>query len=78
MGEGVYGTVYMAKDCSDGSIVALKKIRLEEEGEGIPATAIREMALLQSLDHKNVVALHDLICSTKHVLKKNLESISGI
>ena len=25
------------------------------------------MALLQSLDHKNVVALHDLICSTKHV-----------
>jgi len=25
------------------------------------------MALLQSLDHKNIVALHDLICSTQHL-----------
>jgi len=37
---------------------ALKKIRLEQENEGIPSTAIREIALLkelQKLRHPNIV-----------------------
>ena len=42
IGEGVYGTVFMAKDLTTNTIVALKKMRLEEEEEGIPATAIRQ------------------------------------
>lgn len=36
-------------------IVALKKIRLEQEEEGVPSTAIREIALLKELNHQNVV-----------------------
>jgi serine/threonine protein kinase len=36
-------------------IVALKKIRLEQEEEGVPSTAIREIALLKELNHPNVV-----------------------
>ena len=38
-----------------GEIVALKKIRLEAEDEGIPGTALREIALLKELQHTNVV-----------------------
>ena len=34
---------------------ALKKIRLETEDEGIPSTAIREIALLKELQHPNIV-----------------------
>ena len=34
---------------------ALKKIRLESEDEGIPSTAIREIALLKELHHPNIV-----------------------
>ncbi len=44
-----------ARDKEDGSIIALKKIRLEQEEEGIPSTAIREISLLKELQQHNVV-----------------------
>jgi cyclin-dependent kinase len=49
IGEGTYGVVYKARDLDTGAIYALKKIRLESEDEGIPSTAIREIALLKEL-----------------------------
>lgn len=41
------------------------KIRLESEDEGIPSTAIREIALLKELQHPNIVKLHDVIHTDK-------------
>lgn len=41
IGEGTYGVVYKGKNKITGQIVAMKKIRLESEDEGIPSTAIR-------------------------------------
>ena len=41
--------------------VALKKIRLETDDEGVPSTAIREISLLKELDHPNIVALMDVV-----------------
>jgi serine/threonine protein kinase len=55
VGEGTYGVVYKARDTRSNRIVALKKIRLEQEEEGVPSTAIREIALLKELNHPNVV-----------------------
>lgn len=52
---GTYGVVYKAKDLTTGNIVALKKIRLEAEDEGVPSTAIREISLLKELDDDNIV-----------------------
>jgi len=60
IGEGTYGVVYKAKDREDGKFVALKKIRLEHEDEGVPSTAIREIAILQELKHPNIVSLLDV------------------
>ena len=40
IGEGTYGVVYKAKDRVSGEIIALKKIRLEAEDEGIPIYVI--------------------------------------
>ena len=61
IGEGTYGIVYKAIDKETNEIVALKKIRLEHEDEGVPSTAIREISLLKEIDHPNVVRLRDLV-----------------
>lgn len=55
LGEGTYGVVYKAQDKVTGEYVALKKIRLEKEDDGVPSTAIREISLLKSLKHPNIV-----------------------
>ncbi len=55
LGEGTYGVVYKCKDLRSGEIVALKKIRLEKEDDGVPSTAIREISLLKGLKHPNLV-----------------------
>ena len=66
LGEGTYGIVYKAVginhfifklsiDRNTSEYVALKKIRLESEEEGIPSTAIREISLLKELNHPNIV-----------------------
>ncbi|CAL1701864.1 unnamed protein product [Somion occarium] len=44
-----------------GEVVALKKIRLEAEDEGVPSTAIREISLLKELKDDNVVRLLDIV-----------------
>ncbi|KAE8298708.1 Cyclin-dependent kinase 2 [Larimichthys crocea] len=61
IGEGTYGVVYKAKNKVTGETVALKKIRLETETEGVPSTAIREISLLKELSHPNIVKLRDVI-----------------
>ncbi|XP_017118764.1 cyclin-dependent kinase 2 [Drosophila elegans] len=63
IGEGTYGIVYKARSNATGQDVALKKIRLEGETEGVPSTAIREISLLKNLKHKNVVQLFDVVIS---------------
>ncbi|XP_038608451.1 cyclin-dependent kinase 2 [Tachyglossus aculeatus] len=61
IGEGTYGVVYKAKNKLTGEVVALKKIRLDTETEGVPSTAIREISLLKELSHPNIVKLLDVI-----------------
>ena len=55
LGEGTYGVVFKAKNNQTGEIVAIKKIRLEKEDDGVPSTAIREISLLKNLKHPNIV-----------------------
>ncbi|XP_025081640.1 cyclin-dependent kinase 2-like [Pomacea canaliculata] len=62
IGEGTYGVVYKARDkYNPERYVALKKIRLDADSEGVPSTAIREISLLKELDHPNVVKLLDVL-----------------
>lgn len=46
---------YRSRNKESGEIVALKKIRLEAEDEGVPSTAIREISLLKEMKDDNVV-----------------------
>lgn len=87
IGEGTYGVVYKALDIKNNNrVVALKKIRLESEEEGVPSTTIREISLLKELKDENIVRLYDIIHSESNKLylvfefldldlKKYMESI---
>ncbi|KAK6101822.1 Protein kinase domain family protein [Brugia pahangi] len=61
VGEGTYGQVYKAHDKITQEVVALKKVRLENEKEGFPITAVREIKILRQLNHRNVVKLIDIV-----------------
>ncbi|KAK1614335.1 hypothetical protein QYE76_019852 [Lolium multiflorum] len=84
IGEGTYGVVYKAKDRYTNETIALKKIRLEQEDEGVPSTAIREISLLKEMQHRNIVRLQDVVHNEKCIylvfeyldldLKKHMDS----
>lgn len=64
VGEGTYGQVYKAVDAETRELVALKKIRMDnEKKEGFPITAIREIKILKKLHHRNVVRLKEIVTS---------------
>ncbi|KAJ0097255.1 hypothetical protein Patl1_27219 [Pistacia atlantica] len=63
IGEGTYGQVFMAREIKTGEIVALKKIRMDNEKEGFPITAIREIKILKKLHHENVIKLKEIVTS---------------
>lgn len=66
---GTYGVVYKARDLlNPGRIVALKKIRLEAEDEGVPSTAIREISLLKEMTNPNIVQLYNIVHADGHKL----------
>lgn len=63
VGEGTFGKVYKARNTVTKVYVALKRIRMESERDGFPVTAMREIKLLQSLRHPNVVRLYEMMVS---------------
>jgi len=72
VGEGTYGEVYKATpppelaaltnlEMGDTELLALKKVRLENEKEGFPITAVREIKILRQLKHKNIIKLKEIV-----------------
>ncbi|XP_064401807.1 cyclin-dependent kinase 12-like isoform X2 [Halichondria panicea] len=61
IGEGTYGKVYKARDNSTGDVVALKMVRTDNEKEGFPFTAVREIKILKKLHHDSIIQLIDVI-----------------
>ncbi|KAE9417874.1 hypothetical protein Angca_002607, partial [Angiostrongylus cantonensis] len=87
IGEGTYGVVFKGVHRKSGKLVALKKISLERDNEGVPSTCIREICLLKDLNHRNIVRLYDVIHSGMQLylvfefidrdLKSLLDSLPG-
>lgn len=64
VGEGTYGVVFKVRNKKTGDFLALKKIRLDDDDDGVPSTAIREISLLMSLQHPNIVNLQQVFFGT--------------
>lgn len=61
VGSGTYGKVFKGLNVYTKGSVALKRIRMEGERDGFPVTAVREIKLLQSLRHVNIVRLEEVM-----------------
>ena len=87
LGEGAYGKVYKARSVRTGEAVAMKQMKLDAQKEGVPSTAIREIALLKELVHPNVVRILDVFCNPNKLvlvfeflendLKKYMKALDG-
>ena len=65
VGEGTYGVVYRARDTISKKIVALKKVRMDKEKDGLPISSLREIKLLLHISHPNVVRLKEIAVGRK-------------
>jgi hypothetical protein len=73
--EGSYGIVFRAKDKLSGDVVAIKKLKLDEEKHGFPITALREINSLMNARHENVVRIREVVVGetlTQYVLWSTL------
>jgi serine/threonine protein kinase len=63
VGEGTYGSVFVGIDKVTREVVALKRINTQQEENGFPITAIREVKILKALNHENVITLKEIVTS---------------
>lgn len=59
--EGTYGVVYRARNKKTGEIMALKKLKMENEKEGFPITSLREINTLLKAQHPNIVTVREIV-----------------
>lgn len=74
--EGSYGVVFRARDKETGDIVALKKLKLDDEKHGFPITALREVNALMVCQHENVVGIREVVVGetlTQYVLLTHVQ-----
>jgi serine/threonine protein kinase len=60
IGEGTYGVVFQARNRTTDKIVAVKIMKFDQEEDGIPPTTLREMSILRSISHPNIVSLEEV------------------
>ncbi|KAI1818737.1 Pkinase-domain-containing protein [Poronia punctata] len=62
--EGAYGWVARAREISTGTVVALKRLKIdsvESKRTGLPETGLREIQILKDCSHKNIVGLREVV-----------------
>ncbi|CAF0869134.1 unnamed protein product [Brachionus calyciflorus] len=69
IGEGTYGKVFKARDIKTNELVALKSVKLENEKEGFPITAVREIKILRQLQHPNIVNMIEIVTDKQDALE---------
>lgn len=50
-----------ARDTRSGEIVALKRVRMDQEKDGLPVSGLREIMILKRCQHENIVRLREVV-----------------
>ena len=59
--EGVWLWLCRARDTEKGTMCALKKIKMDKHQDGFPLTSIREINILLSFHHPNIVEVSEVV-----------------
>ena len=60
LGEGTFGSVLQGKDNQTGENIVIKHIKMDQEEDGVPSSSLREVTILQNLNHTNIIKLRDV------------------
>jgi len=60
LGDGTYGSVYLAKNNDDGALVAIKKMK-KKFYSWDEAINLREVKSLKKMNHVNIVKLREVV-----------------
>ncbi len=63
IGKGKFAVVYRAKRITDGEVVALKRISVDAINDKAREKCLKEIRLVQSLDHPNIIRYMDSFIS---------------
>ncbi|KAL8917072.1 MAG: hypothetical protein Q9208_008188 [Pyrenodesmia sp. 3 TL-2023] len=79
-----YGVVFRAQELSSSKIIALKQLRVpqQERQNGVPITALREISILRSLKHENIVNVLEIAVGEEamddvYMVMEYCEQVSG-
>nr|pir probable protein kinase (EC 2.7.1.37) cdc2/cdc28-related - Trichomonas vaginalis [Trichomonas vaginalis] len=68
LGEGTYGSVFRATHIPTDQPVVLKLVRMDLEEDGIPPSSVREVCILKSLNHPNILHFREVICKDSKII----------
>lgn len=61
LGNGTYGNVFNATDLQTGEKVIMKRIRFDQEENGIDSLSCREITMFKSMSHPCIVNVKDIV-----------------
>ena len=67
LGKGAFGSVYKVQKIDTDEIYAIKKIKLDVDREGIPSATLREISILKSVNHPNIVKILGITSGDKSI-----------
>lgn len=69
IGNGAFGEVHRARDLDSGEIRAIKRLRLNDNGQLtlIPAAQFQEIEAMRQLQHPNIISLLDVVPDGNHI-----------